>query len=84
MVERFVNSLARGQFDPTLRVKRVQGTRDVWESAGRLTAEPPSHTDPKVGQVASWCGGPEEEPESHLAIRDRPCASWLTRRTASF
>jgi hypothetical protein len=31
MVERFVNSLARGQFDPTLRVKRVQGTRDVWE-----------------------------------------------------
>ena len=29
MVERFVNSLARGQFDPTLRVKRVQGTRDV-------------------------------------------------------
>ncbi len=31
MVERFVNSLARGQFDPTLRVKRVQGTREVWE-----------------------------------------------------
>lgn len=31
MVERFVNSLARGQFDPTLRVKGVQGTRDVWE-----------------------------------------------------
>jgi len=31
MVERFVNSLVRGQFDPTLRVKRVQGTRDVWE-----------------------------------------------------
>jgi len=31
MVERFVNSLARGQFEPTLRVKRVQGTRDVWE-----------------------------------------------------
>lgn len=31
MVERFVDSLARGQFDPTLRVKRVQGTRDVWE-----------------------------------------------------
>ncbi|MDQ3630462.1 MAG: hypothetical protein M3417_04130 [Actinomycetota bacterium] len=31
MVERFVNGLARGQFDPTLRVKRVQGTHDVWE-----------------------------------------------------
>jgi len=47
MVERFVNSLVRGQFDPTLRVKRVQGRATSGKSAGRLTAEPPSHTDPK-------------------------------------
>lgn len=30
-VERFVGSLARGRLDPALRVKRVQGTREVWE-----------------------------------------------------
>lgn len=30
-VERFVDNLARGEFDPALRVKRVQGKREVWE-----------------------------------------------------
>jgi hypothetical protein len=42
-VERFVRSLASGEFDPTLRVKRVQRSADVWEITwapdGRATFE---------------------------------------------
>jgi hypothetical protein len=53
--ERFAPDLARGRFRPGLRVKRVQGTAQVWEMTwapdGRATwqlAEDSTRGDPHV------------------------------------
>ncbi len=58
VVARFVESLAHGEFDPALRVKRVQGTRGVWE----ITWAPDGR--------ATFSYGPEIRPgEAHVIWR---------------
>ena len=61
-VERFVASLASGEFDPALRVKRVQRAADVWEITwapdGRATFEYGAELHPGAARDLAPCRHP--------------------------
>jgi hypothetical protein len=53
----FIACLRRGRFEPSLRVKRVQGYPGVWEMTWPPTGAPPSNTAKRYAQVSNTSSG---------------------------